>query len=379
MDLKNKLENCSQANVLFGRNVSSILESILSTGVILNASDIHINNQNGNKLEILYRVDGELLINEEIYANFGRDQINKNSNEIISRIKILSNMNVAEKRMPQDGKISYVFNNEAYDIRVATMPCYEGESIVLRILNNNMTNKTFEELGFSHENKIKILQMLKMKTGIILISGPTGSGKSTTMMSMVNVLNTGERKIISIEDPVENRINGIIQVQVNEKIGLTFPEVLRSSLRNDPDVIVISEIRDTVTAEIAIRAALTGHLVIATIHTNDSISTLTRLVDMGIPKYIILDSLIGVISQRLVKKNEKGRIVISEVLVIDEVIVNILKKDNILNDYKKEIKSLNFITMEEDLNNKIEEGTVNKLEKYNFNEEARIERTNNSL
>jgi len=217
--------------------------------------------------------------------------------------------------------------------------------------------------------------MLRRKYGLILVSGPTGSGKSTTLMSMINILNNGQKKIISVEDPVENRVKGIVQVQVNEEIGITFSEILRNALRNDPDIIVISEIRDEITAEIAVRAALTGHLVIATIHTNDSISTVTRLMDMGIPKYLILDALIGVIGQRLTgrkcfhcsgkgckhcRNGYNGRISINETLMINEEIKNILKSENSSYEYKNKLKknqSDNFIDFEEDIKEKVT-GTV---------------------
>jgi len=180
------------------------------------------------------------------------------------------------------------------------MPTTGGETMVLRILENYLKDIKLETLGFSGKSIGMLEKVLERKFGLILVSGPTGSGKSTTLLSIIDILNDGKRKIITVEDPVETKVKGLVQIQVNEEIGVTFPEVLKSTLRNDPDIIVVSEIRDEITAEIAVRAALTGHLVISTIHTNDAVSTLIRLTDMGIPKYLILDSLVGVIAQRLV-------------------------------------------------------------------------------
>ena len=301
-------------------------------------------------------------------------------------MKILAGMNVAEKRKPQDGSFSFLLNtkntNKRYDIRAAYMPTVNGESMVLRILENYLKDTKLETLGFSTQSIRMLNEILDRKYGMILVSGPTGSGKSTTLKSLINMLNDGRKKIITVEDPVENKIDGTVQIQVNQEIGVTFSEVLKATLRNDPDIIVISEIRDEVTAEIAVRAALTGHLVISTIHTNDAVSTLIRLVDMGIPKYLILDSLIGVISQRLVKKKcqkcmgescdecssgYSGRISINEVLVLNQDVRNILKEDNHLgSETKNKLKMLNqkcFINFVEDANEKIENGLISEREK----------------
>ena len=267
------------------------------------------------------------------------------------------------------------------------MPTIGGESIVLRILENYLEDINLETLGFSDQSIAMLNEILTRKYGMILVSGPTGSGKSTTLKSLINMLNDGRKKIITVEDPVESKIDGIIQIQVNQSIGVTFAEVLKATLRNDPDIIVISEIRDEVTAEIAVRAALTGHLVISTIHTNDAVSTLIRLVDMGIPKYLILDSLIGVIGQRLVgKKCQKcmgegcdecssgysRRISINELLVLNQDVRNILKEDNHLgSETKNKLKMLNqkyqnqkcFIDFMEDADEKIEKNLISEREK----------------
>ena len=300
-------------------------------------------------------------------------------------------MNVAEKRKPQDGSFSFLLNiknlNKRYDIRVAYMPTIGGESVVLRILENYLEDINLETLGFSNQSIEMLNEILTRKYGMILVSGPTGSGKSTTLKSLINILNDGRKKIITVEDPVESKIDGIVQIQVNQNIGVTFAEVLKATLRNDPDIIVISEIRDEITAEIAVRAALTGHLVISTIHTNDAVSTLIRLVDMGIPKYLILDSLICVIGQRLVgKKCQKcmgkgcdecssgysGRISINEVLVLNQDVRNILKSDSHLgSETKDKLKMLNqkyenqkcFIDFVEDADEKIEKNLIFEREK----------------
>ena len=365
------------------KNVISYVNVILETGIAELASDIHIKYDN-EESEIKFRIDGILTEISKLYDKIGKQILAKNIIEIISRIKILSEMNVAEKRKPQDGSFTFIFNNENYDIRAAFMPTVNGESIVLRILKSYLENTELETLGFSEKSRANLEKILKRKYGLILVSGPTGSGKSTTLMSMINMLNDGKKKIITVEDPVENKIKGIVQVQVNEEIGVTFSEILKNTLRNDPDIIVISEIRDEVTAEIAVRAALTGHLVIATVHTNDSVSTVTRLEDMGIPKYLILDSLVGVVGQRLVGKKcihclgegcEKcrngynGRISVNEILIINEEVKNILKSENSNQEYKDRLKKLQnneFVDFEEDIKSKIEKNLIFEKDVFDF-------------
>ena len=345
------------------------VEIIIETGIKNRASDIHVK-YDEFQIEIKYRVDGKMLELEELYEKISKNILEKNIVEIISRLKILSNMNVAEKRKPQDGSFSFLFNKENYDIRSAFLPIIIGESIVLRILKSFLENTKLETLGFSSKSKYIIEKMLKRNYGMIFVSGPTGSGKSTTLLSLIDILNDGYKKIITVEDPVENKVKGIVQVQVNNEIGVTFPEVLKNSLRNDPDIIVISEIRDEITAEIAIRAALTGHLVISTIHTNDAISTIIRLEDMGIPRYLILDSLIGIIGQRLVKKkNKSGRTVINEVLYINKEVREILKKNKFSDNVKIELmksKNIDFLDFLENKKEKVKEDIIKENYVYNF-------------
>ena len=378
-------------NNILSNDTVSYLNEIVKAGFKERASDIHIKFDLLEGMEIKYRVDGYLMESQQLYETVNKKVLEKNITEIIARIKILAGMNVAEKRKPQDGSFSFLFNvknlNKRYDIRAAYMPTIGGETMVLRILENYLENINLETLGFSNQSITMLKEILTRKYGMILVSGPTGSGKSTTLKSLITMLNDGRKKIITVEDPVESKIEGIVQVQVNQNIGVTFAEVLKATLRNDPDIIVISEIRDEVTAEIAVRAALTGHLVISTIHTNDAVSTLIRLVDMGIPKYLILDSLIGVIGQRLVgKKCQKcmgegcsecsngysGRISINEVLVLNQDVRNILKEDNHLgSETKNKLKMLNqksknqkhFIDFMEDADEKIEKNLIFEREK----------------
>ena len=378
-------------NNILSNDTVSYLNEIVKAGFKERASDIHIKFDLLEGMEIKYRVDGYLMESQQLYETVNKKVLEKNITEIIARIKILAGMNVAEKRKPQDGSFSFLFNiknlNKRYDIRAAYMPTIGGETMVLRILENYLENINLETLGFSNQSIAMLKEILTRKYGMILVSGPTGSGKSTTLKSLITMLNDGRKKIITVEDPVESKIEGIVQVQVNQNIGVTFAEVLKATLRNDPDIIVISEIRDEVTAEIAVRAALTGHLVISTIHTNDAVSTLIRLVDMGIPKYLILDSLIGVIGQRLVgKKCQKcmgegcsecsngysGRISINEVLVLNQDVRNILKEDNHLgSETKNKLKMLNqksknqkhFIDFMEDADEKIEKNLIFEREK----------------
>ena len=390
---KVKLKDISdnKKNNLLSKDTVSYLNEIVKAGFKERASDIHIKFDLLEGMEIKYRVDGYLMESEKLYESVNKKVLEKNITEIIARIKILAGMNVAEKRKPQDGSFSFLLNikniNKRYDIRAAYMPTIGGESIVLRILENYLEDINLKTLGFSDQSIAMLNEILTRKYGMILVSGPTGSGKSTTLKSLINMLNDGRKKIITVEDPVESKIDGIIQIQVNQSIGVTFAEVLKATLRNDPDIIVISEIRDEVTAEIAVRAALTGHLVISTIHTNDAVSTLIRLMDMGIPKYLILDSLIGVIGQRLVgKKCQKcmgegcdecssgysGRISINELLVLNQDVRNILKEDNHLgSETKNKLKMLNqkyqnqkcFIDFMEDADEKIEKNLISEKEK----------------
>lgn len=266
---------------------------LLSKAIEQNASDIHIEPFK-DFLIIRMRVDGQL---KEV-SRYLMDVYPSLS----TVIKLRAAIDITEKRLPQDGRVDIKINNNLIDIRVSSIPTIYGEKIVLRILNRDSFLMSKEELGFSKEAVSIIKRIINKRAGILLVTGPTGSGKTTTVYSILNDLKNISRNIMSIEEPVEYKMEGINQIQVNSKIGLTFEEGLRSILRQDPDIIMVGEIRDVETAKIAIRAAITGHLVISTMHTNDSISSISRLLEMQIPAYLISSSLLGVISQRLVRK-----------------------------------------------------------------------------
>lgn len=273
--------------------VVKLVNSIISQAIKMKASDIHIEPSEKN-IRIRYRVDGDL---QEIM-----NLSNKSLMAIVTRIKIMGRMDIAERRIPQDGRIETEIEGRDIDMRISTLPTVYGEKIVIRLLDREGFNFTKEDLGFSDYDLKIFNKILKQPYGIILVTGPTGSGKTTTLYTILKDLNREEKNIITVEDPVEYKLNGINQVQVNNKAGLTFANGLRSILRQDPDIIMVGEIRDSETAEIAVRASITGHLVLSTLHTNDTASTVVRLIDMGIEPYLVSTSVIGIISQRLVKK-----------------------------------------------------------------------------
>ena len=265
---------------------------IIVQGVKLRASDVHIE-PTETEVVIRYRVDGRL-----------RKEMNSPRNTlaaIVARIKIISNMNIAEKRVPQDGRIQMKVEGQAVDLRVSSLPTLYGEKVVMRLLFKNSQMTKLDKLGFLPETLALFRSVYGRPHGIILVTGPTGSGKSTTLSAVLSELNTADVNILTVEDPVEYQITGINQVNVNNKTGLTFATALRSFLRQDPDIIMVGEIRDGETARIAIQAALTGHLVLSTLHTNDAPSTITRLVDMGIEPFLVSSTLIGIVAQRLVR------------------------------------------------------------------------------
>jgi len=256
------------------------------------ASDIHIEPQE-NRVRIRYRIDGTLY---NVMTPPKHIQP-----ALVSRVKIMAEMDIAERRLPQDGRISLQVENREVDVRVSTIPTVFGEKVVMRILDKGAAIVGIEKLGLLIENHQRFESLISHPYGILLLTGPTGSGKTTTLYSILSRLNSTERNIISIEDPVEYQLTGVNQVQVNPKAGLTFAGGLRSFLRQDPDIIMVGEIRDEETARIAIHAALTGHLVLSTLHTNDAAGAVTRLVDMGIEPFLVASSLVGVIAQRLVR------------------------------------------------------------------------------
>lgn len=273
--------------------VVDVVNKIIYDAARLGASDIHFDHAE-NFLKVRIRIDG--ILND--YADIPNDV----KNNVITRIKILSGMNITETRLPQDGAIKTNLGGIDLDMRVSSLPTKRGEKIVIRILDYSRSLKGIEYLYFSEENYKKVLKMISVPNGIILVTGATGSGKSTTVYSFLQKLNVKGTNLITVEDPVEMDIEGINQVQVNSDIGLDFATVLRSILRQDPNIIMIGEIRDSETAQIAVRASITGHLVLSTLHTNNSLTTIERLLDMEVERYLLASALTGIVSQKLARK-----------------------------------------------------------------------------
>src|SRR5881296_1134404 len=275
-------------------SIIRFVNQVLRDAIELRASDIHLEPFE-DELRIRYRIDGVL---QEIPVPA---QIKRFQPAIVSRVKILSHLNIAEKRLPQDGRIKIRLENNEVDIRVSVIPMLHGEAVVMRLLRQSATLRGMGELGLDPRELQSFRRVLGLPHGIILVTGPTGSGKTSTLYTALNEINDSVRKIITIEDPIEYQLKGINQIQVSEKAGLTFARGLRSILRHDPDVILIGEIRDQETAQIAVQASLTGHLVFSTLHTNDAPGAVTRLVDMGVEPYLVASSLEAVLAQRLVR------------------------------------------------------------------------------
>lgn len=329
--------------------IVNFVNSILLEGIKKKASDIHIEANDGF-YTVRFRIDGYLKIYSKYYDN--------RFDEISARIKIMANLNVMEKRKPQDGRITVSLEQKKIDLRISVVPTTNGESIVLRILlcDEEAENsfKKLENLGFSKNDMNNIRRMLKVQHGLILVTGPTGSGKTTTMTAMLREILNSEIKIITIEDPVEISLPGVNQIQVNDQIDLTFESVLRRVLRQDPDVIMVGEIRDERTARLCVRSALTGHLVLSTLHTNDSVGTITRLINMGIEPYIVGTVLKGAIAQRLVKKNDgHGRTVIGESFVMSKQLEEAISSNCPESIIRKTIENCGFKSMKEDAESKI--------------------------
>ena len=364
--------------------IVEIVNEIIIDATKNRASDIHFDPLS-NDLKVRIRIDGSLIDYCSIPNEYKRN--------LITRVKIISGMNITENRLPQDGAIKTSLNGVPLDMRVSSLPTNAGEKIVIRILDYSMSIQGLEKLGFTKDNYDKIIKMINSPNGIILTTGATGTGKSTTVYSILQKLNKEESNIITVEDPVEMDLPGINQVQVSSEIGLTFANVLRSILRQDPDIIMIGEIRDDETATIAVRASITGHLVLSTLHTNDSLNTIERLLDMDVERYLLAASLTGIISQKLARKlcpncrkkiqtnqyqkylfkknlnadiNEifiagdgcehcmngyKGRIAIHEVLLINDTI-----RDAISNNVKKE--ELRTLVYKSDVRTLLQDGLL---------------------
>ena len=291
--------------------IVEIVNDILVDASKKGASDIHFD-PHEQFMKIRIRIDGALQDYAEI-----PNAVKKN---LVTRVKILAGMNITESRLPQDGAIKQTIQDVSLDLRVSCLPTINGEKIVIRILDYSMSSSGLEALGFSEKNYEKIIKMINMPNGIILVTGATGSGKSTTVYSILQKLNKEDTNIITVEDPIEMNIDGVNQVQTNSEIGLTFASALRSILRQDPNVIMVGEIRDTETAKIAVRASITGHIVLSTIHTNNSLNTIERLLDMEVERYLLSSALTGIISQKLARR-----------------LCSKCKKKKATNDYEKEL------------------------------------------
>ncbi len=290
---KEQVESTIKISDIENAPIVRMLNMIFKNAVDKRASDIHIEAYE-DCVMVRFRIDGQLV--EVMKHDKKLQQI------LVARVKIISGLNIAEKRLPQDGRIALKINNKNYDFRVSVLPTMFGEKVVIRIMDKEGFNISKTELGFSDEDMAKFNNILSHPHGIVLVTGPTGSGKSTTLYTALRELSKPNVNIMTVEDPVESTIRGINQVQVNVKAGLTFASSLRSFLRQDPDIIMVGEIRDSETAEIAIRAAITGHLVLSTLHTNDAVSSINRLEDMGVEPFLIASSLVGILAQRLVRR-----------------------------------------------------------------------------
>ncbi len=273
--------------------VVKLLQTMFDDATQVRASDIHIEPQE-SRLQIRFRIDGALHLQTEADS--------KIAPSIALRLKLMSGLDISEKRLPQDGRFNMRVRDQAIDVRISTMPTQYGESVVMRLLNQSGSFLTLDKLGMPADMLKRFREIIHRSNGMVLVTGPTGSGKTTTLYAGLAEINTVDQKIITVEDPVEYRLPGINQVQVNEKIELSFSRVLRSALRQDPDVILVGEMRDSETAQIGMRAAMTGHLVFSTLHTRDTAGTLFRLVDMGAPKYMVASSVQAVLAQRLLRR-----------------------------------------------------------------------------
>ena len=359
---------------------------IINQALQKRASDIHIEPQE-NIVRIRYRIDG--VLREHMTAP------KYTQAALVSRIKIIADLDITKRRIPQDGRIRMNVRGMNIDMRVSTLPTVNGEKVVIRLLTKDESLINIENLGFSDHNLRMFENLISQPHGIILVTGPTGSGKSTTLIAALSELNDVEKNIVTIEDPVEYQLGGINQVHAKEKVGLSFASTLRSILRQDPDIIMVGEIRDEETAEIAVRAALTGHLVMSTLHTNDSVSSVTRLVDMGIPPYLVASTVIGAMAQRLVRRlcnnckepyeagieekeflnveegttlykakgcnkcsetGYKGRLAVQEILTIDDTVEKMIVKGADEIDIKEYAETQGMIDLKHDGIEKVKQG-----------------------
>lgn len=368
--------------------VIRLVNQILADAITQGASDIHFDSQEYD-FRIRYRVDGVLRTERVLPKNM--------QNVLIARVKIMAKLNITESRIPQDGRIKTVVDQKPVDLRVSTLPTVHGEKVVMRILDMGSSMNSIDKLGMSDVHLERFKKMIQAPNGIVLVTGPTGSGKSSTLYAALNTLNTDQVNIITVEDPVEFRLEGANQIQVKEEVGLTFAAGLRSILRQDPDIVMIGEIRDLETAEIAVRTSLTGHLVLSTLHTNSAVESVTRLKDMGIEPFLIASAVNGVVAQRLVRRvcrdclepvevteanrpvfeqyglipgrvmkgkgcpscndtGYRGRVAVHEVLPINEKIREIIMTTMSIREIQEEMKRAGIFTMYEDGIEKVNEG-----------------------
>ncbi len=348
---------------------AALINDLIEKAVKGGASDIHFEPQD-NFLKVRFRIDG--LLQDEL-------RISKSMiPSIVSRVKIMANLDIAEKRLPQDGRTYIKVDGVNIDLRISIVPVLHGEKVVMRLLNRKLAILELKDLGIADSEIDLYKSMITKPHGMILITGPTGGGKTTTLYATLNQINSEGTNIITIEDPIEYEIPGINQIQVNYKTGLTFAKGLRAILRQDPDIIMVGEIRDSETAKIAVQAALTGHLVLSTLHTNDSPSAITRLIDMGIEPFLAISPLIGIVAERLVRKlcpsckgsgcNEchfrgyKGRIGIFEILKLNEEIKDLALKGATSSAIKGAAKGAGMKTLLMDGKSKIKEGITTEEE-----------------
>ena len=340
--------------------IEDFLECLINFSIITRASDIHIE-QFEELVLFRFRVDGKL----KTFFSFSIKLLKV----ISSYIKLISNLDITQTRLPQDGRFSICIGNDTFDFRLSTMPTSDAESLVIRILDKKNINKSIQDLGLSSDIFSILKKSLKLTQGLILITGPTGAGKTTTLYSILQELNSSEKKIITVEDPIEYKINSISQIAVNTKVGLSFEVILRNILRQDPDIIFIGEIRDKFSLDIALQASLTGHLVLASIHSNNAVETISRLMDLNADPFLISSSLKLILAQRLVLNyckycDAKGcekcnftkyydRSCIAEVLNIDENISSMIFKKEDINKIKQYLKSINFKTIMDDGKKKV--------------------------
>ncbi|MBO8159242.1 ATPase, T2SS/T4P/T4SS family [Thermosyntropha sp.] len=290
---QNRKESYAPVRIEDDAPVVRMVNSILTQAVQGRCSDIHMEPQEED-MRVRFRVDGELY--EVLHIPKASEAA------VVSRLKIMSSIDIAEKRIPQDGRFNMMFEGREVDFRVSTLPTTYGEKVVLRILDRSSALTRIEQLGLTPQNQEKLLRLARRPHGMLIVTGPTGSGKTSTLYALLNEINSVDKNIITLEDPVEYSLAGINQVQINVRAGLTFASGLRAVLRQDPDIIMVGEIRDNETAELAVKAALTGHLVLSTLHTNSAAGTIARLLDMGIEGFLLSSSLIGIVSQRLVRQ-----------------------------------------------------------------------------